>query len=323
MKNLLLAYTTGGTATTIGLLVLGTCINENQGFSSQNAPLLTLHSNNQMHHRGDMSMNMWWGEEKQSQELQQHEQEQEPQLNPVQKLTEQQLEQIVIDTPVGGGLETEDIVVAKTLQEKLTALENLLGQKETEMSDKKNHWHAQKESLISKIKELSSFIVSSEEKEAQALLDAADREEYEDDIDRLNREVDILRNEINKITAVSKLERRKSDALREELDDVNDTLEFDQMKYQKEKIELAQNWENSKYELEKATKQFAEEQQVLQKEKETLKDQLKRYVVKVQDQEQNLRNKNKEYKQGKKGLVTKLEQLANALKTTHGEITSS
>jgi chromosome segregation ATPase len=112
------------------------------------------------------------------------------------------------------------------LQEELDQTQALLKSKEEELKESQTAWYSERGSLTSRIDELDMF-----EKSAQK---SQEREEI------LTEEVTQIRAQLNQTETSLKTERQKAEALRSRLDTTNDQLEFEQMRFLKEKDQLNQ-----------------------------------------------------------------------------------
>jgi len=164
-------------------------------------------------------------------------------------------------------LEESDVADANIdrLQNTLVKLKRDLAQKEAELKVGRVKFDQERNSLLNKIADFANIL---QDKEEVAFEESQRRQQLE-------REVNLLQGQLPQVQNLLRSERQRADELRERLNDVEDSLEYQQMEFQKEKNELQEVLEKEKARLKEIENNWEAEKARFIEERRSIEQELK------------------------------------------------
>ena len=200
----------------------------------------------------------------------------------------------------------------KVLENKVEKLMKEMQEKEAELKKQSGLWNIEKTSMMAKIAEFSDMLQQKEEEDEE--------EKYQKQ--RLQTEVKLLQEQIEKVRSMLKREQQAAEELKARLEDVGDAMEFQQMEFEKEKKELEGNVEEEKKKLDRIIAQWEDDKKRFEQEKQKIQAQLKKEVEQLEEATSEWNANKQEYEDQRKNLQEELVIEKTKLSDTRKEMKS-
>ena len=208
--------------------------------------------------------------------------------------------------------EEKDATV-QVLEKKMKGLKQELQIREAELKTSQQAWGLEKNSLLAKITEFSQMLQMRDEEETETEEDVIEKE-------RLTKEVEILQTQIERVQNLLKQEQNASALLKARLDEVSDTMEMDQMDYEKEKKALTETVQEEKEKLAKLQNRWTQDKQRFEQEKLLMEADLAAETSKLVEAEEQWKETQKEYEQQRESLMKDLTEQRTRLSEKKKEL---
>lgn len=183
------------------------------------------------------------------------------------------------------------------LESELIRLRRELATKEAALQQGKLQATQERDAIREKLEEYSNQIQDKDD----ILAEQSEQQE------KLEREVSILQGQLPAVQNQLKSERKRSDELRERLLSVEDTLEFQQMEFEKEKDELQKAVDREKKRLSEIQSQWDVEKNKFMDDRLKVEQQLKQQELLVEAAEKVLKSTQEVYNKERESLRMRLE----------------
>lgn len=147
-----------------------------------------------------------------------------------------------------------------------------------------------------------------------------EQEEESAERERLEREVEILQSQLPTIQNLYKTEQRRAEELEERIADLDYTLEYQQMEFNKIQQELQENLEKEQSKLKKIEAQMKEREGKYKSLQMDSEDEIDRELERKKQSEETLRTKQKEFDTEKKRLEDLVENQSVKIKKLEVEM---
>ena len=214
------------------------------------------------------------------------------------------------------------------LRDAFQNLQQVLKKKEAELQQKQDVWSQEKTSLIAKIAEVSSTLMKiqkdnpnkqlpdDDDDETQAQIDAERLAEQ----DRLKREIQLLNSQMARVKERLETEEARNQELKRKVDKVNDSLEFEQMLFFKEKEQLKEQLGNQLRQIASIENKLKREEAQILEDREALEMKLKEEKERVQRTRAELKDLEQEYRKGQQVLKDNVRQEEKAIRQAEREL---
>lgn len=205
-------------------------------------------------------------------------------------------------------LRESDVSQATVLQleNRLIALQRELAQKEAALQQGQEYWTRERTILTERLNEKNRQV-----SEQEILM-----EEYQSRREQLEREVTLLQGQLPAVQSMLRAERTRAEELREKLLDVEDMLEYQQMDFEKNKLELQEALNLEKERLKEIQGAFEMDKAKFVEERLTLQQQLETQLAKLEESQAELIRTQAAYQRERDFLESKLEEKRLSLETT-------
>jgi DNA repair exonuclease SbcCD ATPase subunit len=189
------------------------------------------------------------------------------------------------------------------LENRLLDLQRELAQKEAALTDGQSYWMKERSSLMDKVNEFSNMLQDKEE----IVSESEQRRE------QLEREVSLLQGQLPQVQNMLRVEQQRAEELRDRLSDVEDTMEYQQMEFGKEKQELQDTLDKEKQRLQEIENAWAREKTRFGEERTSVEQQLQEEVARLEASEAEIIRVRESYQRERDSLEAKLEKKRLAL----------
>jgi len=162
-----------------------------------------------------------------------------------------------------------------------------LGAKQKELEEAQNKWEDEKKGFFALIGELTDLVSSADDdaKATEEMMKAEAKEQQQ----RLEQEIQVIQASLLKAQEALKGERDAAIEIKNRLMSAEDQLEFEQMRFEKEKKELGEKIRGEKDRLNSIESQFVDERQRFQVDRSALQEQIEAEATKLQEAETDLK----------------------------------
>lgn len=164
------------------------------------------------------------------------------------------------------------------LQERIDYLEDEITAKQEALQKGSDEWSLEKTGLVAKVAELTNFMNIAEEKNNGP----TEKEEA------LEREIMILKMNLDETTKLMDESKQAANAMRQRMMDGEDLLEYEQMRFKKEKEELDDRIEEERAKLNRVARDFQKEQDKYAEERDGLMQKIDDALSKLTDTEKKM-----------------------------------
>lgn len=180
------------------------------------------------------------------------------------------------------------------LREALTKIQSTLAAKEDEIRRFNKDREREKNSFVERIAELTKILRQQEEE--------ADEEDNDDKKDRLQREVGLLEGQAGNLEEAIASQKAAADAAKQKLADLEDSMEFQQTAFEKEKQSLQEVIEAERQKLSSLAATYQRDQTRAKEEQAIIQQQLVDETARLQLAEKQWQENQKEFEKEQKVL---------------------
>jgi len=164
------------------------------------------------------------------------------------------------------------------LQQRIDYLEEEITNKETKLKEGTDSWSLEKTTLVAKVAELSNFLsMKGEESKGPTEKEGA-----------LEREVMILKMNLDETTKLMEESKEAANQMRNRMLEGEDLLEYEQMRFKKEKKELDTRIEEERSKLNSVAREFQKEQDKYADERDDLMEKIDNALSKLTETEKQM-----------------------------------
>lgn len=193
------------------------------------------------------------------------------------------------------------------LQERIGFLQDQIVNKETELKEGSDAWSFEKISLVAKVAELANLLTKKDEDE---------NEESVEKVNGLEQEVENLKRNLEETLAALEESKQAAEEIRTRLLNGEDALEFEQMRFKKEKKEMEQKMEEDRFKMKQTVREFQKEQEQFVDERDGLIQKIDNALSQLLDTETEMATEKRQYDQESISLKTTIDGLKNNLVET-------
>lgn len=193
-----------------------------------------------------------------------------------------------------------------------------IDQKELLLKQGDDAWAKEKVTFAVKVADLTNKLQGKEEdaKERQETLE----KENEQRQAQLEQQLQELKGTLKEAVSALEEERKSAEGIRNKLFQAEDNLEFEQMRFQKEKKDLGERIQQEMSKLAKVENQFAQEQDRYQQERQKLENRIKEENTRLSKAEIQLERDSKKFNEDQRELNEKLKEQSQKLDKTEEQL---
>lgn len=205
-----------------------------------------------------------------------------------------------------------------TLQKQVNKAESELREKESLLKEGTDFWAQERAKLAARIAEFTNQLqkkdVEFEDTKSQLQAEALERRSVlEEEIEELKQSLKVAKENL-------KTERETAEEIKSRLFNAEDQLEFEQMRFQKEKAQLGEQITEEKSKLEQAATKFSNEQRRFEADQEELQKSLEEEKEKLKMVESQLQIAQENFSQEKVELEKTIEKRTSRLEGTQAQL---
>lgn len=213
----------------------------------------------------------------------------------------------------GDMLEQSSVLMGLELA--MEELQLVLNNKEVELDRKQDSWSQEKTGFVAKLAELTSSIQQYQQAGIQESESEGERDaDYTVEQERLKREILLLKNQQKQVGSRLEQERVTNDELQNRLTKVNDSLEFEQMIFFKEKNKLQATLAAQKQQLSEVKRKLQREESKFGNSQENAQLELQQEQDRLASTQSDINRMQKEYELGQTMLQDQVKEEERVLK---------
>ena len=200
-------------------------------------------------------------------------------------------------------------------------LQAVLERKQAELETKQDAWGQEKTGFVAQIAELTATLTkNTQDKQEDDEVEAEQQDDLQGEQDRLQREIQLLKNQQNQVEQRLVQEKERNDALQTKLDKANDGLEFEQMLYFKDKKKLQAKVAEQQKELQDLAAKLARDETKFGNDQSSLRSKLEQERTALDTWQKEIKQMQREYYQGQDVLKEQLRQEDAAVRDAQREM---
>ena len=209
------------------------------------------------------------------------------------------------------------------LEVAMEEIQTVLNNKQAELEKRQDSYSQEKTSFVAQIAALKANLLRSQQANQD---DSESQNEWDDEYraeqERLQREIKLLKNQQVQVGARLEQERDVNDELQQRLGKLNDSLEFEQMLFFKEKKKMQENIVQQKKQLSEIEKKLERAQDRFGESQQDLKCELQQEQERLAASEAEIRRIQAEYKQGQNVLQEQVKEEERNLREAERQLKS-
>jgi len=200
----------------------------------------------------------------------------------------------------------------QTLQVNVDDIKSALEEKQAELAKAQDNWSLEKTGLVAKIAEFTNLLSAKDEED----------EEEKHERERLEREVELLQDQLLQATNALKTQQKNAQELQLRIADVEDALEFQQMEFNKQKEGLEATVQAEKKKLRDIENQWEKDKSIFARERQTIQLELVEEKKRLESAQKEWERNQDDFETERTKLEEKMSQQAERLRATTLELDS-